>query len=133
MVVVCGVLSQFHSKLVLPPSDEGGGKTAGFDGGREKKTQFYLYVSPSVSLTLDSSLVRGSQDRTITKDTILVYTYRSKAQGGLGEHSAEMIRDIHQVAAETKVPDFIDVEYFAEEKAEKEIRSLLQSVKFVWR
>lgn len=60
----------------------------------------------------------------ITKDTILVYTYRSKAQGGLGEHPAEMIRDIHQVAAETKVPDFIDVEYFAEEKAEKEIRSL---------
>lgn len=60
----------------------------------------------------------------ITKDTILVYTYRSKAQGGLGEHSAEIIRDIHQVAAETKVPDFIDVEYFAEEKAEKEIRSL---------
>ena len=48
----------------------------------------------------------------ITKDTILVYTYRSKAQGGLGEHPAEMIRDIHQVAAETyKVNDSNRVVY----------------------
>ena len=60
----------------------------------------------------------------ITKDAILVYTYRSKAQGGLGDHSIETIYDIHQVAVETKVPDLIDVEYFAAEKSEKEIRNL---------
>lgn len=60
----------------------------------------------------------------IIKDTILVYTYRSKAQGGMGAHSADTIRDIHQVAAESKVPDFVDIEYFAADKPEKEIRNL---------
>lgn len=60
----------------------------------------------------------------IVKETILVYTYRSKAQGGLGEHGQDEIRDIHQVAVETKVPDFVDVEYFALERPEKEIKNL---------
>ena len=67
----------------------------------------------------------------ITKDTILVYTYRSKAQGGLGIHSAEQIRDIRQAAVETKVPDFIDVEYFATEKSEKEIKNLQKQGTYV--
>ncbi len=40
-----------------PPSDEGGGKTEGFDGGREMA--LISRVSPSVSFA-DSSLVRGS-------------------------------------------------------------------------
>lgn len=60
----------------------------------------------------------------IVKDTILVYTYRSKSQGGLGNHSIEVVNDIHQVAVESKVPDFIDVEYFATEKPEKKIGNL---------
>ena len=56
------------SSLVLPPSDEGGGKPEGFDGGRDtasvKKAgcpeQTGCEFSPSVACG-DSSLVRGSQ------------------------------------------------------------------------
>ena len=56
------------SSLVLPPSDEGGGKPGGFDGGRDtasvKKAgcpeQMGCEFSPSVACG-DSSLVRGSQ------------------------------------------------------------------------
>ena len=58
------------------------------------------------------------------KDTILVYTFRSKNQGGLMVLEPEEIVDIHQVAAETDVVDFIDLEYFEAKKPEKEIRIL---------
>lgn len=60
----------------------------------------------------------------IMGNSILVYTYRSKIQGGLGEGSIAEIYDLHQVAAESGVVDFVDVEYFFSEKPEKEIRSL---------
>ena len=54
--------------LVLPPSDEGGGKPGGFDGGRDtaglRKVRCPedtgCEFSPSVACG-DSSLVRGSQ------------------------------------------------------------------------
>ena len=42
-------------------------------------------------------------------ETILVYTFRSKKQGGLLQLSPEQISDIHLVAAESGVVDFIDV------------------------
>lgn len=60
----------------------------------------------------------------LVKDSILVYTFRSKEQGGEMALEREQICDIHQVAAETKVADFIDLEYFASEKPRKEIRQL---------
>ena len=34
----------------VPPSDEGGGKTVGFGGGRESKNRKIWFFSPSVSL-----------------------------------------------------------------------------------
>ena len=45
-----------------PPSDEGGGKTVGFDGGRDrvKPQSFVLSDYPSVSLPADSSPDKGS-------------------------------------------------------------------------
>lgn len=60
----------------------------------------------------------------IVKETILLYTFRSKAQGGSIQLSAEEIYDIHQIAAESHVVDLIDVEYFAEKHPKKEIRLL---------
>lgn len=63
----------------------------------------------------------------IMEQSILVFTYRSKVQGGLGTGSLEEIYDLHQVAAESSVVDFVDVEYFFSKKPEKEIR-LLQSM-----
>lgn len=57
-------------------------------------------------------------------DTIFVFTFRSKEQGGVCSLSSEMIRDLHHVAAESKVVDFIDVEYFYTEDADVEVYEL---------
>lgn len=57
-------------------------------------------------------------------ETILVYTFRSKKQGGLLQLSPEQISDIHLVAAESGVVDFIDVEVFENAKPQKEIQNL---------
>lgn len=60
----------------------------------------------------------------IIKESILVYTFRSKNQGGCKVLSAADIYDIHQVAAESDVVDFIDVEYFEAKNPQKEIARL---------
>ena len=57
-------------------------------------------------------------------DVILVFTFRSKEQGGLCSLAGEQVYDLHQVAAESKVVDFIDVEYFYIEDADAEIYEL---------
>lgn len=60
----------------------------------------------------------------IVKETILVFTFRSKEQGGLRSLDSGKVYDLHQVAAELKVVDFIDVEYFYTENADDEIYHL---------
>lgn len=60
----------------------------------------------------------------LVKESLLVYTFRSKNQGGLKELPAEQIYDIHQIAAESDVVDFVDVEYFEARKPQKEIADL---------
>mgnify|MGYP003309495402 CR=1 FL=1 len=58
------------------------------------------------------------------ENTILVFTFRSKEQGGMRSLTQEKVYDLHQVAAESKVVDFIDVEYFYTEDADAEIYNL---------
>ena len=60
----------------------------------------------------------------IVKNTILLFTFRSKKQGGLLELDYDQIYDLHQVAAESKVVDFIDVEYFDVDDMDREIHTL---------
>jgi len=60
----------------------------------------------------------------LVKHTVLVFTFRSKEQGGQCSLESEMIFDLHQVAAESKVVDFIDVEYFYTEDADVEVYNL---------
>ena len=60
----------------------------------------------------------------IVKNTIMVFTFRSKEQGGKRSLDSEKVYDLHQVAAETKVADFIDLEYFYTENADVEIYKL---------
>jgi 3-dehydroquinate dehydratase-1 len=60
----------------------------------------------------------------LVKDTILVYTFRSKKQGGLRSLTQEQICDIHEVGAEKKIADFVDVEFFEAKNAPREIRKL---------
>ena len=67
----------------------------------------------------------------IIKESILVYTFRSKNQGGCKALSAADIYDIHQVAAESDVVDFIDVEYFEAKNPRKEIAMLQEMGAYV--
>lgn len=60
----------------------------------------------------------------IVKNTIFMFTYRSKKQGGCGEHNADLRRDIHDIAGESHVVDIVDVEYFTEKNAAEEINRL---------
>ena len=60
----------------------------------------------------------------LVKDTIFVFTFRSKEQGGQCSLEKDMVYDLHQIAAESKVVDFIDVECFYTEDADKEIHTL---------
>ena len=62
--------------------------------------------------------------KNIVRDTVLIFTFRSKEQGGLVSLPYEKIYDLHQVAAESKIVDFIDVEYFQSDNIDKEIRTL---------
>lgn len=57
-------------------------------------------------------------------NTILVFTFRSKQQGGLVQPGQKEISDIHQLAAESGVADLIDVEYFSSRHPKKEIAEL---------
>lgn len=67
----------------------------------------------------------------LVKDTILVYTFRSKNQGGLRELSWEQIYDIHEIATEEDVVDFVDVEFFEAKNAAREIRNLQEKGVYV--
>ncbi len=60
----------------------------------------------------------------VVKETIFVYTFRSKRQGGMLSLNAEEIQDLHQIAAESGTVDFVDVEYFELKKPEQEVRRL---------
>lgn len=55
--------------------------------------------------------------RELTKNTILVYTYRSSKQGGQGDHSQHVISEVHRIGAESDVVDLVDVEYFVSDKS----------------
>lgn len=57
-------------------------------------------------------------------DTIFVFTFRSKEQGGQCSLDSRKVYDLHQAAAESKVVDFIDVEYFYIEDADIEVYEL---------
>lgn len=60
----------------------------------------------------------------IVQNTILLFTFRSKKQGGLLELDYEKVYDLHQVAAESKMVDFIDVEYFDVDDMDRQIHKL---------
>ena len=65
-----------------------------------------------------------SELKSIVRDTVLIFTFRSKEQGGLISLSYDKIYDLHQVAAESKVADLIDVEYFQSDNIDREIKTL---------
>lgn len=46
------------------------------------------------------------------KEKIFLYTFRSKAQGGLSEITSEELKDLHDLAIESKCVDLLDLEFF---------------------
>jgi 3-dehydroquinate dehydratase-1 len=68
------------------------------------------------------AVLAGLKD--IVKSSILIYTFRSKKQGGLLQLPEEEIIDIHDVAAESGIVDLIDIEYFEGRHPKREIAKL---------
>lgn len=62
--------------------------------------------------------------QSVLQDTILLLTFRSQRQGGHMQLSSKEILDIYLDAAETGVPDMIDVEYFEYERPMKALKKL---------
>ena len=62
--------------------------------------------------------------KVLVEKTILVFTYRSKKQGGEGQLDLNTILKIQHLAAKSKVCDLIDYEYFAASSANKDIEEL---------
>lgn len=60
-------------------------------------------------------------------DKVFLYTFRTKKQGGLAEISNEVLKDLHDLAAESNCVDLIDLEYFEEDRPLRKIRELQKS------
>lgn len=58
------------------------------------------------------------------EDTVFLFTFRSKRQGGLLELDYDKVYHLRRLAAESKVVDLIDVEYFAMDSVDGEIHTL---------
>ena len=58
------------------------------------------------------------------KEKVFLYTFRTKAQGGFSDVTQEELEDIHDIAAESKCVDLLDLEYFEEEYPILKIREL---------
>ncbi len=63
----------------------------------------------------------------LVRDTIFVYTFRSRAQGGLLSLAPERVSDIHQVAAESGIVDFVDLEVLETKKPAREVKQLKEA------
>lgn len=60
----------------------------------------------------------------VLSDKIFLYTFRTKKQGGESEIESETLADLHDLAAESGCVDFVDLEFFEEEKPLRKIRAL---------
>lgn len=60
----------------------------------------------------------------VLQDKLFLYTFRTKKQGGEAEISSEMLNDLHDLAAEAHCVDFLDLEYFEEERPMRKIKEL---------
>ncbi|MCI8893328.1 MAG: type I 3-dehydroquinate dehydratase [Lachnospiraceae bacterium] len=60
----------------------------------------------------------------LTERTLLLCTYRTRAQGGEGKISPEAYRQLNLTAAESGAADLVDLEYYQVEEPERQIREL---------
>lgn len=57
-------------------------------------------------------------------EKLFLYTFRSQKQGGEAAVEPEVLADLHDLAAESECVDFVDLEYFEEERPLRKIREL---------
>ena len=57
-------------------------------------------------------------------ETLFLYTFRSKKQGGETETDPETVNDLHDLAAESGCVDFVDLEFFAGQHSREKIKRL---------
>lgn len=62
--------------------------------------------------------------KSVVKEKIFLYTFRTRKQGGEAEPEHELLDDLHDLAAESRCVDLIDIEFFAEEHPAKKIRRI---------
>lgn len=60
----------------------------------------------------------------LLENTIFLFTFRTKKQGGSREIAEEKLADLYEVAAESGCVDFIDLEFFELNRPVQEIRHL---------
>lgn len=60
----------------------------------------------------------------ILKNKIFLYTFRSARQGGDTQIEREVLDDLHNLAAESGCVDFVDLEYFEEDRPARKIRRM---------
>ncbi len=65
------------------------------------------------------------------ENIMFIYTLRTKPQGGMVELTDDQIKEIHSVATEFSIVDFIDIECFSVENVKKEIDFLRKKNKKV--
>ena len=74
----------------------------------------------------DCNEVRSVLDsiKPLLTDKILLYTFRSKVQGGAAEATPQLLTDLHDLALESGCVDLVDVEFFAEEHPLRTIKKI---------
>jgi 3-dehydroquinate dehydratase-1 len=60
----------------------------------------------------------------VLSDKLFLFTFRTKKQGGEADIAKEILDDLHDVAAESGIVDFIDLEFFEEEHPLRKIHHL---------
>lgn len=81
----------------------------------------------------DSNAVKDvlMQVSSVLNEKILVYTFRSKSQGGLAEIDTETLEMLHEVAIESGCVDFVDLEYFEADNPKTKIAYLQEKGVYV--
>lgn len=55
---------------------------------------------------------------------MFLYTFRTKKQGGIAAADTDVLNDLHDLAAESKCVDLVDMEFFEEEHPMRKIKKL---------
>lgn len=90
----------------------------------EKKVQMIEWRADCFSGAAEPDRVRQvlEQIRPLVQETVMLFTFRTKKQGGKGTLPEKQILYLNEIAAKSGCMDLIDLEFFEAARPEKEIR-----------